>query len=635
MFSHILRDYTSSLKDGVVKFFVLGIITLSLFASTGSVLAATLAPAASPCDISGTPFLTITRNISNNADSGNHGNWATDAFTETATVWLGTDNVTYCANANVSNGTFVTTGQPSPENGLPLSAGISGTFTGGENYIIPATVVLDSAYSTSSPSTISLPDSSIAGFSWWVNAAFPEVASSTGGSYVKTYYFSYITPNGSTWTQSELGDTGDITSVFNSTKGIGYATIQDAVNTATSSDTIVLGADMVTTSQININKSVTLDGAGHHLSATFTKTDNSNNSAIGITHSDVTIKNLIENGTGSTNLHGINIYQSTGVNLNDVTVSYNGHSGITVNGSDVTVNNITTANNAWGGINVDTKTSSPSLLTVNGVSLQTEANAAIWIDDITKDVSVADTNNQYVATTTGNTRSYFLNIKRVTTVSDDHKTSTGGTVTVVADIPAGTVIKGDSTWDGIIAPPTATEVTVTVSGFTTSVSSAIAIGSSDSDITFSKGVRLLFVGQKDQLVGWYNHAGTFSEITSVCASDDQATGDALPEGGNCKINVGSDLVVWTKHFSTFTTYTQTAITSGGGNGGHSSGSHSSGGSVLRTSTDLVVGQVLGAADVNWNNLSTEEKAVIIKSLQAQLASIIKLFNELVANGTLK
>ncbi|MFA6297462.1 MAG: peptidoglycan-binding domain-containing protein, partial [Candidatus Paceibacterota bacterium] len=229
----------------------------------------------------------------------------------------------------------------------------------------------------------------------------------------------------------------------------------------------------------------------------------------------------------------------------------------------------------------------------------------------------------------GNARSYFLNIKKVTTVSDDHKTSTGGTVTVVADIPAGTVIKGDLAWDGIIAPPTATEVTVTIPDFTTLVSSAIAIGSSDSDITFSKGVRLLFVGQKDQLIGWYNHAGTFSEITSVCVNDSQSTGDALPEGGNCKINVGSDLVVWTKHFSTFTTYTKKAIVKS--SGGRSGSSHSSdistvalsSGKVLGASTEELnastTGKVLGASTFQFtSHLRRGASSDSVKQLQERL-----------------
>ena len=50
----------------------------------------------------------------------------------------------------------------------------------------------------------------------------------------------------------------------------------------------------------------------------------------------------------------------------------------------------------------------------------------------------------------------------------------------------------------------------------------------------------------------------------------------MAAGAECKIDAGSDLVIWTKHFTTFVTYTQTAIPAapvtapegniGGGNG---------------------------------------------------------------------
>ncbi len=146
--------------------------------------------------------------------------------------------------------------------------------------------------------------------------------------------------------------------------------------------------------------------------------------------------------------------------------------------------------------------------------------------------------------------------------------SEGVTVTVV--IPAGTVITGNSTWDGIINPPTATTSTVTIPGYTTTVTSAITIGSSLSNLTFDKAVKLTFAGQAGKLIGWYNHANVFTEITA-CASatnTEEAQTASLGAGASCKINVNLDLVVWTKHFSTFTTYTQTITPRGGGGGGY-------------------------------------------------------------------
>ena len=349
----------------------------------GSVARAALAPAPSPCDTIGTPFLTITQRITNDPDSGVHGDWAVDAFTENIAVWVAS-NGTYCANASTTNGTFVTTGPLSPEEGNQLPAGIVGTFTGGENYVIPSGTSLNPLYSTTSTQAITLPDSSTAGFSWWVNQVFPSIATSSGSSYVQTYSLTYVTPNGSTWTDADSksgGDTGDINAVFDTTTGLGYATLQEAITAANSSDTIVLGADATTTSQVNITKAMTIDGGGHTIYADFTKTSNSNNSAIGITGSDVTIENLTIDGSGGTNLHGINVYEATDVTVDNVTIKNNSNgAAMIVNGSNVTATNLNTSGNSWGAVNVDpgSGVKTPSVFTLNSGTLA-ESNQ-IWSD---------------------------------------------------------------------------------------------------------------------------------------------------------------------------------------------------------------------------------------------------------------
>ena len=142
------------------------------------------------------------------------------------------------------------------------------------------------------------------------------------------------------------------------------------------------------------------------------------------------------------------------------------------------------------------------------------------------------------------------------------QTGSDGGVTVTAEIPAGTVITGDSSWDGVISAPVATtDPVVTVEeGYSATITSAISIGSSDSDLTFDTAVKLTFAGEVGKRVGWVNHAGVFTEITDVCAANDQAAGNALAAGTSCKIDASPDLVVWTKHFSTFTTYSSSIAT---------------------------------------------------------------------------
>ena len=110
------------------------------------------------------------------------------------------------------------------------------------------------------------------------------------------------------------------------------------------------------------------------------------------------------------------------------------------------------------------------------------------------------------------------------------------------------------------------------SGNTATVSSVIEIGYGDTKLIFDKAVRIKITGQAGKYVG-YSRSGVFTPITNVCSADSQAAGDTLSPEGDCKISIGSDLIIWTKHFTNFMTYTQTAIppvvvvTTGGGGGG--------------------------------------------------------------------
>lgn len=143
---------------------------------------------------------------------------------------------------------------------------------------------------------------------------------------------------------------------------------------------------------------------------------------------------------------------------------------------------------------------------------------------------------------------------------------------VKIEMPSGTTITAPSAsnWDGTIAAPTVRAVeSVTVTpdaGKTATVSTVIEVGFGDVELKFNKAVRLLIPGQAGKQAG-YARGGTFTKIDTVMSADTQAAGDALPEGGDGKIDVGSDLVIWTKHFTSFVSYTQTDIGGGGGGGG--------------------------------------------------------------------
>jgi hypothetical protein len=126
-------------------------------------------------------------------------------------------------------------------------------------------------------------------------------------------------------------------------------------------------------------------------------------------------------------------------------------------------------------------------------------------------------------------------------------------------IPIGTTISGDN-WNGIITVPTVTTAgatPITDSGYNPSEVHAVEVGFPDVKLTFSQPVRLLIVGQAGKLAG-YTRSGVFTQITTTCNADVLATVSAqLSAEGDCKIDVSSDMVIWTMHFTQFVSYWQT------------------------------------------------------------------------------
>ena len=152
----------------------------------------------------------------------------------------------------------------------------------------------------------------------------------------------------------------------------------------------------------------------------------------------------------------------------------------------------------------------------------------------------------------------------------------GNAATATIEIPATTVTSASTSWDGVIAAPTVTIVTLpNPSGETRTLSTAIELGFASAKLSFSNAVRVLLPSQAGKKVGYVRPGITFTEITNVCAADNQATGDTLGVDGDCKIDAsnGLDLVVWTKHFTSFATYTQTTNSNSGSGGGGSYGQY--------------------------------------------------------------
>jgi gliding motility-associated-like protein len=125
------------------------------------------------------------------------------------------------------------------------------------------------------------------------------------------------------------------------------------------------------------------------------------------------------------------------------------------------------------------------------------------------------------------------------------------------EIPASTTISGTgTTWTGTISAPKISDYEFTkVKGQTITKGLVIEVGDQNVALTFTKAVRLVLYGQAGMRIARV-HAGVYTEITTVGSADTQAAGDALAPDASFKINVGADLVIWTKGFSQFITFSQ-------------------------------------------------------------------------------
>ena len=219
-----------------------------------------------------------------------------------------------------------------------------------------------------------------------INASNVKLNYSTDVDWINGYRFHVASP--STVINGKPKYTYHVNSALNNLdsvlKGIG------SVNTI-GSDTISLDSDMTLVKQATITKPVVVNGNGYTVSPSFIKTDNDNNSAIGIQSNNVTVNDLTEEGDSGINLHGINVFGVKAVVLNDVTVKDNDYSGLNVNASKVTVTDLSTAHNGWDGVDVD-KTG--AVLTVKGTSHHDETTPSIYVDKTTVG-KVVDINNQY------------------------------------------------------------------------------------------------------------------------------------------------------------------------------------------------------------------------------------------------
>lgn len=135
-----------------------------------------------------------------------------------------------------------------------------------------------------------------------------------------------------------------------------YKTLQAAIDAAKEGDIIQLHSNLTVDTSVSNNaaaitidkNNITINGQNHTLTV---DSNNANGNAIGINGaSGVTIQNLtVERPDDGHTKHGINVYKSTGVTLNNVSMTNMGGYGLLVNASEVTATGkFSLSGNGWG-----------------------------------------------------------------------------------------------------------------------------------------------------------------------------------------------------------------------------------------------------------------------------------------------
>lgn len=129
-------------------------------------------------------------------------------------------------------------------------------------------------------------------------------------------------------------------------------------------------------------------------------------------------------------------------------------------------------------------------------------------------------------------------------------------------IPANTIITSDSSWDGTIRlPKIENKSEYSVSSGNLDI--VINIGS-NVRLNFSQPVKVVIGGMKGKRAAWSSGTGQMTVITTKCST----VNNPGISSGQCYIDSGNDLVIWTYHFSSFSAFT---VTDTGGTGGSSGG----------------------------------------------------------------
>lgn len=179
---------------------------------------------------------------------------------------------------------------------------------------------------------------------------------------------------------------GEIDQYVARVNGVGYDTLEEAIEAAAPGGTITLVKNVEIADQISLPANATLDGAGHTLTYTG-NTEDISGGAFNITNDNVTINDLTINAGGLK--HGVQFYCTKGGELNGVTVNGGIYTSVIVNGAtnvDIIDCALNPADGAYTNIEYamgSNVTTIPSM-TINNVTFD-DSTRAVYADGNTTD----------------------------------------------------------------------------------------------------------------------------------------------------------------------------------------------------------------------------------------------------------
>ncbi|MBI3334127.1 Ig-like domain-containing protein [Candidatus Pacearchaeota archaeon] len=222
---------------------------------------------------------------------------------------------------------------------------------------------------------------------------------------------------------------------------------------------------------------------------------------------------------------------------------------------------------------------------------QFASGTTIVLTNGTKEVIFTDNSGteQIIIRTTSDTEEIILNLALLL---EDDSVTLPSNLTLIREsaskdyrvfIPAGTKMSAEG-WDGtFIMPAVRDGSSFSVPSGTVDVVLTMGI---DGELTFSQPVQVVLSGMAGKSAAWSSGSSTATPITAVCNSDSTPTNIDSVNIRECAVSSGSDLVIWTYHFTDFGAYTpasSSASSEDTSGSSDSSGSSGSGGRIVTSS----------------------------------------------------